>query len=395
MSQTTGHGSRAHALLSPSSSKRWINCTPSARLESFEKDSQSSAALEGTTAHEVAELVVRLHLKEISETAFEKSISEMRDNAHRLMYSDEMIEHARGYLDCIKDLITENLVGAHRCVVEAGIQMDKVTGERGRKGHVDFLAYDEETILVVDYKYGRGVKVDAPENSQMRIYALGCLHSSTHKFKKVITCIYQPRLDNISIEEISVEELKAWHKTIVIPAAKKALKGEGLQKAGDWCKFCKVAGKCASLASFSTKEALRDFDVTLLRPEQQVELFKKQKIVLDFFKALEKDMLKNMLSGQKYKGLKLVEARKNRAWVDQEAAMTLLELNGYNEEQISDRKLKAIGAIEKLVGKELFNSDLSVLTHKPKGGPVIADIKDKRADFNDVNIDFEGFGAGD
>lgn len=391
------HSDRAHALLSPSSSKRWINCTPSAMLEDAEPDHTSDAAREGTTAHEVAELTVRAMLRQIDGSEWAEQLSRIRANANKNLFDEAMTEHASNYWDEISIRINDFLEvddpeSLKTAKVEAKVYMEEVTGEAGQSGHVDFMAWHNTRLLTIDYKYGQGVRVDAKGNPQLRIYALGMVLGNPGKFTEVQTVIYQPRLGHLSIETISVKALLDWHKTVVKPAAKMALKGEGKQAAGPWCKFCKIEGKCSTLAGFSTKDAVREFNnIHELSLQHQKEVFEKWDIVKSFFTALEKHMLSQALQGIKYPGLRLVEAQTKRTWTDPDVVQSILEMNGYEEDEIVKKSLKPIGDIEKLVGKKIFANDFYMLTDRPKGGPVLAKADDKRRDFNDIQDEFKEF----
>lgn len=389
------HASRSHAILSPSGSKRWINCPPSAILESLEKTpSTSFAALEGTTAHEVAELYLKLKLSLINEDYVNEALDELRSKAHKNRYSDVMIGYAKGYADYIEEQIMLYLgaldLSQVALEIEADSPLEAITGEEGAKGSVDFRATYDSKMLVVDYKYGRGIKVEAKENPQLRIYGLSSLITDNGKeVKELKLCIYQPRIHNISEEEIKTTKLNSWYISEVLPAAEKALKGKGLQKAGSWCKFCRLEGKCATLASFSTKEAFAELDTSKLKRAQMVEIHNKISIAKSFFDALDKQILSDMLSGEKYPGLKVVESRTKRKWKDEEQVAFLLEMNGVHPDNLYNKKLKSIDAIENQLGKGYFNQTLAMLTEKPKGGPTLASEDDKRKEYDEAENDFE------
>lgn len=391
------HSTRAHALLSPSGAERWINCTPSAMLESTEPDSTSNAALEGTTAHEVAELDLRYFLGNIKLSERDKALRAIQKDASKNLYHNDMLRHSSGYVSEIEGLMIGFLgVDVPRkhgdFEVEAKINMQPVTGEVGQFGHVDFMAWNKNRLLVCDYKYGVGTRVEARKNPQLRCYAVGALLQLNAAIDEIMVVIYQPRLNHLSAETMSADDLKQWHKDVVKPAAKLALDGAGKQKAGRWCKYCRVAGSCATLGAEAAKIARQEFDtVHLLTPEQQKQIYDKIGCVEAFMKALKADMLKKALAGVNFPGLKVVEANTKRKWADEETVKTLLELNGFDEDKIVRKSLNTIGDIEKLVGKKVFKEDFYMLTERPPGGPVLADEDDKRPAFNDAQKDFEEF----
>jgi hypothetical protein len=187
----------------------------------------------------------------------------------------------------------------------------------------------------------------------------------------------QPRLDHISTWEISAKDLVQWGEGIVKPKAEQAYKGEGIQYAGSWCKWCKAKARCATLASQSLKVAKHEFKSPhLLTDEQLLTVHKDNPMIADWIKSVAEYLLKEALAGKKWAGLKLVEGRSNRKWKDDDKVKEILNL--YEDSEILSLKLKGIGDIEKLVGKKDFNELLGALVIKPVGKPTLVDQSDKR-----------------
>jgi len=381
-----------HAMLSPSSATRWINCTPSAKLESKEENTTSVYAEEGTLAHHIGELKLRLHFKQISQSKYN---SEIKKAEKHELFKREMHEHTDKYVSYVieefntVDLVSENA----QAYIEVKANLSNYVPESF--GTSDTAIVCKDSIHIIDLKYGKGIKVDAMDNSQLRLYALGLLDSykdlkSTYNIKKVKMSIVQPRLDHISEDEISAEELINWGENIVRPAAKKAFEGKGLQKAGAWCRFCKVKAKCSTIASENMKLARHEFkDPHLLSDDNLADIFGKIDILVDWAGAVKKHMLAEALKGTTYQGLKLVAGRAMRKWTDEKEVSNALIDDFYSDKQIYDIKLKGIGDIEKLVGKAKFVDLLSGLVIKPKGKPTLVPRADKREEINTAKDDFK------
>jgi predicted RecB family nuclease len=230
---------QSHALLSASGADRWMNCPPSARLEETEANESSIYAREGTFAHDLAELKLRNHLGEISKAEFKKKLQGLKNNE---FYNKELESYIDVYVDFAIEKINEHKVGM--VFIEKRVDYSSICKEGF--GTCDLLILDRDVIEVVDLKFGKGLKVDATDNSQLKLYALGAIDNFNFIFeaKKVRMTIVQPRLDHISTEELDVEDLISWGEEEVKPKADLAYEGEGEFNPGDHCRFCRVKDRC-------------------------------------------------------------------------------------------------------------------------------------------------------
>jgi hypothetical protein len=382
------HGDRAHALLSASGASRWMKCTPSARLEDPYPSKSSVHAEEGTLAHEFADIELKKSQGILSEEAYTAKLLELRSHD---LYTEDMEEHVSVYTDYVLEQLSASKGGT--LIIEEKVNFSAYVPEG--YGTCDaiilpiaaqYLNPNEKFILcVTDLKYGKGVQVDAEDNPQLKLYALGAYlrYSLTHGIDIVRLTIVQPRLDHISTWDISVEDLLIWAKEELAPLAKKAHDGEGELKAGSHCRFCKVAPKCRALYEHSIEAAKMEFsdknepDI-LLSDKELAELYLQIPVIKEWINAVHNYMHDQALSGKKYPGLKLVEGRSNRIWKDQEKVIETLRDNIYPESQIFTHKLNGITAMEKLMGKVQFKEILGNLWVKPPGKPSLVSEDDSR-----------------
>ena len=365
---------RAHAILSASSAHRWLECPPSAIAAENYKDTGSEFAAEGTLAHEVAELVASGGSGNWPEGT-----------------TAEMLEHARGYRDYIQEQIVG---GSPALLLEQRVDFSDWVPQGF--GTCDCILIEGDTLTIIDYKYGVGVPVSAVNNPQMRLYALGALHDFgfAYDVEKVEMHIYQPRINNISTDSLSVAELLAWAET-VRPIAEKAAQGKGKYKAGAHCKFCPHAGRCRTLTKTCTEYAeTHDLRVAVpvLAPHEVAEVLAMEPLITLWLKRVKSQALTALLEGEEIPGYKVVAGRQgNRKWSDELQVAEALKSAGYSQEDYTETKLLGPAAIDKLVGKKKAAELLGDLIRRDEGQPTIAVETDKRpaydraADFNELD----------
>ena len=395
--KTIAHNERKHALLAASHAERWLSCPPSARLEEKFKETcgyeeSSVYAEEGTLAHEFAELNLRLLSGSISQEDFEIEAEKLR--AHDL-YTEEMEEHVEKYTSYVMEQFeaAKQIVPDPVLFIEEKLDFSSVVEEGYGTGDSGIIA--DGVMEIIDYKYGRGVKVEACENPQLKLYAIGALriYEMFYNIHTVKLTIIQPRIDNYSSWEVSVKDLYKWAEEVVKPIAAKAYEGKGLQKAGEHCKFCLVKAMCATLAAKNIAMARHEFkDPQLLTEKQLIEIYKQIPMLVDWANSVGEYLLKEAMNGKKVEGYKLVEGRSQRKWTDEDKVQEKLKEEGYPEDSYIKIQLKGISDIEKLVGKKSFSNLFSDLVVKPQGSPVLVPESDKRPEFNSLDKIREEFG---
>ena len=397
MAKAPEHKERKHALLSASSAARWLACPPSARLEDkFREtcgyDNSSVYADEGTLAHEFAELNLRHLSGRINDADFIQALEILR--AHDL-YSEEIEEEVEKYTTYVMEAFeaAKTVVPDPVLFIEEKLDFSHIVGKGFGTGDAGIIA--DGTMEIIDLKYGKGVKVEAYENPQLKLYAIGALHAyeMLYDIMKVKVTIVQPRIDNIVSWEVSVKELYRWAEETVKPIAAKAYEGKGLQKAGDHCKFCLVKAMCATLAAKNVALAKHEFkDPQLLTEKQLIDVYKQIPMLVDWANAVGEHLLKEAMSGKKVEGYKLVEGQSRRKWVDEEKVREKLKAEGYPEESYNKTQLRGISDIEKLVGKKAFPAMFEGLVVKPQGSPILVVDTDKRPEYRSLEQAKADFG---
>ncbi len=358
----------SHAILSASSSHRWMNCTPSARLEREFADRETEAAAEGTAAHALCEHKLRRALKMRSRKPVSKYDCDEMD-AYTDGYVEFVLEQlAQAKLECADPLVLIEQRLDFSCWVPEGF------------GTGDCLIVADKLLHIIDFKYGQGVLVEAEENPQMMLYALGALRlfDSLYDITEVSMSIYQPRRENVSTWTISVDELNAWAENVLKPKAELAHKGEGAYLPGPWCQFCKAAVKCRARAEEKLRLARFEFAPPPLLADEEIEeiLTKLDDLTkwANEIQAYAQDAAIN--HGKVWQGFKLVATRTNRKYTDEEAVIQAAKDAGYTD--IFKKSLIPITEMEKLMGKKNFTSILGSLVEKPQGRPTLVPVTDKR-----------------
>lgn len=374
---------KGHAVLSASSSHRWLNCNPSARLEQEFEDWETEAAAEGTAAHALAEHKLRKALK-------------MRSSRPQSQFdSDEMEEHTDSYVE----FVLEQLERAKQYCTDPMIlieqKLDFSCYVPDGFGTGDCLIVADKTLHIIDFKYGLGVLVDAYENPQMMLYALGALRifDSLYDIEKVSMSIFQPRRENVSTWSIPVTELKQWADETLKPKADLAYAGKGEYVPGAWCQFCKAAVKCRARADARMELAKYEFALPPLLTDAEIEdiLGKLDDLTkwANEIIAYAQDAAIN--HGKHWTGFKVVESKTNRKYTDETAVIEAANAAGYHD--IYKKSLISITEMEKLMGKKTFSEILGEYVKKPQGKPTLVPASDKRPaiiatgannDFNEI-----------
>ncbi|RBR30071.1 DUF2800 domain-containing protein [Enterococcus cecorum] len=361
-----------HAILSASGAHRWLNCTPSARLELEFDDNSGEAAAEGTAAHALSEHKLRKALKMRSKKPVSPYDSDEMDN-----YTDGYVEFVLEVIEQAKQICSDPLI-----LIEQRLDFSNYVPDGFGTGDCVIIA--DGTLHIIDFKYGQGVLVSAEDNPQMKLYALGALDlfDGIYDIEMVSMTIYQPRRENVSTSTVSKENLYQWAEEVLKPKAELAFNGDGNYCPGEWCQFCRAAVKCRARAEAKMKLATFEFALPPLLSDEEIagilssigDLTNWANEII----AYATDAAVN--HGKKWPGFKVVEGRSNRKYKDEEAVAEAAKNAGYQD--IYKQSLITITEMEKLMGKSKFNEILGELVMKPPGKPTLVPVSDKRPEMN-------------
>lgn len=401
-----------HAILGASSAKRWLACTPSARLgerlTSRFGSEPSPYAQEGTKAHALAEIKVRKAFYAadgMTTTVYSRMSQEERDaytginafryDALRAELGDipADMEHAT---DAYCDIVMEKYLSAKdqdastRLLLEQRLDYSRWVPSGFGTG--DCVIVSDSLLEVIDYKHGVGIPVDAVDNPQLRLYGLGAIakFGQLYDFPAVRMTIIQPRLESVSEETLGRVELLDWAEAEVREKAQQAWKGIGDFVPGDHCRFCPAKAVCSARVAEALKLFRYGFESPGLIPDEQVPGILE---TLDVAEAWIKDFRayaeKQALNGQKFPGWKLVRGKKpNRRWADPEEVRAQLLRAGYAPGQIETTSLKPVGEIEKTIGAKAFRALVGGLVAQGEGRLTLVPESDKRLEYASADAAF-------
>lgn len=369
---------KGHALLSASSSERWLNCPPSARLcESYE-DKGSNYAAEGTEAHELCEFKLRQALG-----------MEAKDPTEKLTwFNEEMADCASGYAAYILEQVEAAKQTCADPVVLIEQRVDFSRWVESGFGTADCIIIADGILQICDYKHGLGILVRADKNPQMQCYALGALElfDGIYDIDSVRMTIYQPRRDNVSTYELSKDEIYRWADEVLKPTADLAFAGDGNFLCGEWCGFCKAKHECRARADANLDLARYDFKLPpLLTDEEVEEILTRVDDLVAWATDIKEYALQQAISGKEWNGWKLVEGRSNRKYTNEKAVADAVGKAGFDP---YDHKVIGVTAMQKLLGKSRFDELLAAYIEKPQGKPTLVPESDKRPVINTAKNDF-------
>ena len=369
---------KGHAILSASSSDRWLHCPPSARLCESYDDKGSDYAAEGTDAHALCEYKLRQALG-----------MEVADPTENLTwFNEEMSDCATGYAAYVLEQVEAAKQTCADPVILIEQRVDFSRWVESGFGTADCIIIADGTLQIIDYKHGLGVLVSAEENPQMQCYALGALElfDGIYDIDAVRMTIYQPRRDNVSTYELSKDELYRWADEVLKPTADLAFAGDGNFLCGEWCGFCKAKHDCRARADANIELARYDFKLPpLLTDEEVEEILSRVDDLVAWASDIKDYALQQAISGKEWHGWKLVEGRSNRKYTNETAVAGAVTDAGFDP---YERKVLGVTTMQKLLGKSRFEELLAAYIEKPQGKPTLVPESDKRPAMNTAKNDF-------
>ena len=367
-----------HAILSASSSERWINCPPSARLCENYPDKGSDYAAEGTDAHTLCEYRLKLALGLPTKDPIEDLG----------WYNEEMEECAAAYTAYVMELVEAAKQSGSTTTVLIEQRVDFSRWVESGFGTADCIVIADRILNIVDYKHGQGVEVSAVDNSQMKLYALGALEIIDYLYDidEIQMTIFQPRKGNVSVFRISREALLEWADSELTRQAQLAFEGKGDFCCGEWCRFCKAKAECRERANANLALAQLEFQLpALLDDEEIAEILGKLDALVSWASDVKEYALQQAISGKAWTGWKLVEGRSNRRYTNENAVIAAVVQAGFDP---FEKKVLGITAMQKALGKARFDELLSPYIEKPQGKPTLVPESDKRPAMNTAKNDF-------
>ena len=393
-----------HAYLSASSAERWIHCPGSARLSSLFPQSHSLASEEGTLAHEIARILIEYNAGDLTKAQKTAQLEEqqVKVDAFYAEHPDipgsynTMLRILEPYVTYVwsEFQAVKKEDSAAVLMAECKVGFDEYVPNGF--GTSDVVIIGNGKATVIDLKYGKGVPVSAVDNPQIRLYALGAVaeFELLYDFDRVKVVIYQPRLDSVTEQELTVGELKDWAEKVVVPAAKEADGEDARICPGPWCDkhFCPAQSKCRTRAQWLLElERFTVKDPELLSDDEMGEILPRLQALTSFQKKVENYAIDALSKGIPIKGWKLVEGMSRRKYKNEDQVAQAVVAAGYDEALIYERSLLGITKMTDLLGKKKFNeiiADKGLIT-KPQGAPKLVPESDPKPAFRPTATDFD------
>ena len=380
------HSARAHAALSASSSHRWMMCPPSVKLSEQFADKPSPYAEEGTFLHELSEMKLHRYLGDMTPEVLEAQYAAHRDND---FYSDEAESVTDEYVDFCIETIESVRASCPDPLILVEHRLDYSEYVPDGFGTGDLVIVADGVLEVVDFKGGRGVRVEAERNSQLMLYGLGALleFDPLYDIRTVRMTIVQPRLNNISTYETTTDELIRWAEKEVRPKALLAYEGKGEFCAGEWCRFCRARYTCRKRSEYHMRLAERDFkEPDLLTDEEILDILPVAESLNNWVADLIAYATQQAVDGKTWPGYKLVAGRSVRRYTSEAEVIKAATEAGFTD--IYKTTLLDVGDLEKRMGRKKFSEVLGKYVIKPVGAPQLVPESDPRKPYSDAASDF-------
>jgi len=400
-----------HAVLSPSSAKRWMSCPGSVALSEGLQDTSSTFAEEGTAAHFLASyclvsgenaaahlgrcILLLVHgLTGEHTELFECDTPDADESPYRTLsrfaVDGDMADNVQVYLDYVRDV---QRATDGELLVEVSVPLDHITGEEGACGTSDAVIVTSDELIVIDLKFGRGVEVDATQNPQLLMYASGArkLFDIGANFTTVRVAISQPRITHAPSEwSCSSEDLDAFESEVLQASANASAMACGatplaFEPSTEACRWCKAKAKCKALEDFVAEGIAADFDEVLTQGvalPAAADLSQKMMcldLIEDWCKAVRGAVESELLHGRPVEGYKLVQGRQGaRAWTAEEEAEAALKGLKVKAALMYKRKLISPTDAEKLLKGDVKWDKLQKYITRAEGRPSVAPASDKR-----------------
>ena len=365
-------------LFSPSASARLLTCPGSAKASEGIPDQESLFAAEGHDAHALAEirLCERLGLQtneKIEDLTF---------------YNREMEDYISDYVSYVLEKVASIKKDCPDAIVLIEQKVAAVRYDESLFGSTDVAIIADKVLTIIDLKYGRGVLVNAKENTQEMCYGLCAMETfgNLYDIEDINLCIFQPRLSNVSEWNLTVKELYKWADEILKPGIEKIRAGSEEFHPSRHCVFCKAKPLCKALRDQNLELAKHEFRPAFLMDDSEIEeVLDKADDFVNWINSVKEFALEDAMKGKKYDHYKLVEGRSNRKYVDETKVINVVKEAGYSP---YEEKLLSVTSMQSRLGKARFEELLGNLVVKPRGKLTLVPREDKRPEVNPAAVDF-------
>ena len=365
-------------LFSPSASARLLTCPGSAKASEGIPDQESLFAAEGHDAHALAEirLCERLGLQtneKIEDLTF---------------YNREMEDYISDYVSYVLEKVASIKKDCPDAIVLIEQKVAAVRYDESLFGSTDVAIIADKVLTIIDLKYGRGVLVNATENTQEMCSGLCAMETfgNLYDIEDINLCIFQPRLSNVSEWSLTVKELYKWADEILKPGIEKIRAGSEEFHPSRHCVFCKAKPLCKALRDQNLELAKHEFRPAFLMDDSEIEeVLDKADDFVNWINSVKEFALEDAMKGKKYDHYKLVEGRSNRKYVDETKVINVVKEAGYNP---YEEKLLSVTGMQSRLGKARFEELLGNLVVKPRGKLTLVPREDKRPEVNPASVDF-------
>jgi len=369
-----------HSVLSPSSAHRWMRCGGSIAAERGLPDNGSKYAAEGTAAHELASKCLEFDADAKTLIGDTITVGEFE-----FTITPDMAGHVNDYCK----LVREYAEGG-QLLVERRVDFSDIIGVPGSTGTSDAIIIHPGRLTVMDLKYGMGERVDATENEQLQMYALGAVHdySVLGDFEEIVMVIHQPRLNHVSEWSIPIAKLQEFGESARLAAIVALDHANPPRVPGDkQCRWCKAKATCPELRSevddtVGGIATPADFaDLAVAAEDDVSRAMSRVELVEHWCKAIRAEVERRLFAGEPVSGFKLVEGRRgNRAWSDEAEVEKLFKSFRLKQEEMYDFKLISPTKAEKILKTKNPGrwEKVNALTSRGDGKPSVAPATDRR-----------------